>query len=363
MNKKVKKYIQIFANFLLLFFLLFIIYELLPVIVNLFIPFIIAFIVAMIAEPLVYFLESKIKIKRKYTAFVIIAFVLFGIGACLFYLVKWLYNFILSIIDDWDYIYQQILFLLQKADTFLKSININTDNIKITSLISKYANNFSENFIKWTSSFVLNIPLLIFGIIITIMAAYFIIQSHNMFFNNLIKKNKKIEKIKTEVIDQIFKYCKAQFKIMFVIFLILAVGLGVLKIKYFIPIAFIIAFIDLLPILGTGTVMIPWAIIDFIYGNYAKGIVLLCIYVIAMITRQILQPKIIGETMEFPPFLTLIVMWVGYKLFDITGLLLSVPVGILLLRLYKAGIFDVYINSIKFIINDIKTFLKIDFND
>lgn len=361
MSDKKKQYLKILANFGLLGVIIFCLVEFLPIIIDLFMPFIIAFIVAMIAEPLVDFLESKLKFKRKYTAFGIIALVIGGLGLGIIYTVKWLYNFIVDIINNWDRIFGRINDLTAKFDVFLKKVHIDINEVAAMDSVSKLADSFSEKFVNITSSFVLNIPVLVFEIVITSMAAYFIILSHNAFFDKLAQKNEKVKKIKTEVIDQIFKYCKAQFKIMFIIFIILLIGLGVMGIDYFIPIALLIAFVDLLPILGTGTIMIPWTILAVIDGDYAKAMFLFAIYIIAMVARQVLQPKIIGETMEFPAFPTLIVMWLGFKLFSLVGLFLSVPFGIVFLKLYKAGVFDVYVDSIKYIAKDVKDFLKIKF--
>ena len=361
MNEKRKQYFKIFVHFLLLGLIIFCCVKVLPYMVKLFAPFIIAFIIAMIAEPVVNFLEKKLKLKRKYTALGIIFVILGSFVAIIYFALKWLYNIILGIINDWNFIFTQINDISAKINGIFEKININVDDSAFTDSISKYANNFSTKFVEMTSSFVLNVPLTIFAIVITIMASYFIILSHTDFFNKIIEKNPKFEIFKTQVVEQILKYIRAQFKIMMIIFVILAIGLGFLGIKNFIFLAFVIAFIDLLPILGTGTVMIPWCVIELLYGNIQRCIFLFIIYLVAMIARQILQPKIIGETMEFPAFPTLVVMYVGYKLFGIVGLLISVPVGIIILKIYQVGFFDVYINSIKFIIKDIKQFLKIDF--
>ena len=359
--EKRKQYLQIFANFLLLGVIVFACVKMVPFLVKLFLPFIVAYIIYLIADPIVNFFENKIKLKRKFTAPLIIVFILILFFFLIYFLVKNVYSFITNIIDNWDSIYESINEFVLRVDQLLSKFNIDIQGTNLSGNISKYIGNFSEKVIEYSSSFVLNVPMLIFTIVITLMAAFYLIQDNGKTVNKFYKKHESIQKIKTQVIDQSIKYIKAQFKIMLIIFLILAFFLGMLGIKYFIPLAFLIAFVDLLPILGTGTIMIPWSIIEFILGDYAKGIILFFIYLIAMVARQFLQPKIIGQSMEFPSFLTLIVMYIGYKLYSFTGLLLSVPVGVFVLRLYQVGIFDVYINSIKFITNDIKNFLKIKF--
>ena len=267
MNEKKKQYLKIFVHFLLLGLIIFGCIKILPYTIKLFAPFIIAFIIAMIAEPVVGFLEKKLKLKRKYTALGII-FIIIGIFvAIIYFALKFLYNTILEIINNWNLIFTQINDISAKINKIFEKLSINVDESAFTNSISKFANNFSTKFIEMTSSVVLNVPLTIFAIVVTIMAAYFIILSHTDFFNKIIEKNPKFEIFKTQVIEQILKYIRAQFKIMMIIFVILAIGLGFLGIKNFIFVALVIAFIDLLPILGTGTVMIPWCVIELIYTS------------------------------------------------------------------------------------------------
>ena len=100
-------------------------------------------------------------------------------------------------------------------------------------------------------------------------------------------------------------YFKAQFKIMGVVFLILAAGLGFMGIGYFVLVAFLISFLDFLPFFGTGTAMIPWAVYQFFMGDYKMTVSLVVLYVITQVVRQLLQPKMVGDSVGLNPLVTL----------------------------------------------------------
>lgn len=102
-------------------------------------------------------------------------------------------------------------------------------------------------------------------------------------------------------------------------FVVLAIGLGILKIKYFILIALLIAFVDLLPVLGAGMVMIPWAIIEIFMGNMKLGFSLGILFALTFIIKQIIEPIILGRSIGLNPFLTILIS-VSFMIFLSPGL-------------------------------------------
>ena len=130
---------------------------------------------------------------------------------------------------------------------------------------------------------------------------------------------------------------------MVITFAILSLGLGIMGIDSFIFVAAIIAVVDLLPVLGTGTVLIPWAIIEMVVNQrilLAVGIILL--YIVITITRNFLEPKIVGEQMGLHPLITLISLFCGLRLFGIIGMF-GLPISLMIItKLHKEGIINVW---------------------
>ena len=107
-------------------------------------------------------------------------------------------------------------------------------------------------------------------------------------------------------------YFKAQFRIEVWMYVLLLVGLTVMKVRYGILIALLMAFLDFLPFFGTGIVLVPWAIVTVIGGNYLRAIGFLIIWGAGQLFRQLIQPKIMGESIGMEPIPTLFLLFIGF---------------------------------------------------
>ncbi len=132
---------------------------------------------------------------------------------------------------------------------------------------------------------------------------------------------------------------------------------------YFGLIALGIAFLDFLPFLGTGTVLIPWAIVRILTAQYRTAIGLLIIWGVGQLARQLIQPKIVGDSIGVPPLPTLFLLYIGYKLGGVLGMILAVPLGLLAYSLYEDGAFDTTKNSILILTAGINRFRRLEKGD
>lgn len=120
----------------------------------------------------------------------------------------------------------------------------------------------------------------------------------------------------------------AQLKLCGITFCILAAGFFILRIRYAMLWAGVVALVDAFPILGTGTVLIPWSLVCLLRGDTARGIGLLGVYGIAFALRSILEPRLVGKELGLDPLITLIALYAGYKLWGFAGMLLSPLVAV-----------------------------------
>ena len=142
-------------------------------------------------------------------------------------------------------------------------------------------------------------------------------------------------------------YFRAQFKIMGVVAVILLVGFFVLRIKYALLWAILISILDFLPFFGTGTALIPWAALKVLSGNYKFAVGLIIIYLVSQLVRQVIQPKIVGDTIGLNPLSTMVFMYIGYKIGGIIAMIIAVPIGLIVINLYEAGAFEDIIKDVK----------------
>lgn len=158
-------------------------------------------------------------------------------------------------------------------------------------------------------------------------------------------------------------YLKAQLKIEVWMYFLLLIGLGILKVNYFALIALVIAFLDFLPFLGTGTVLIPWAVIKILTADYKTAIGLLVIWGVGQLARQLIQPKIVGDSIGVPPLPTLFLLYVGYKVSGVVGMIVAVPIGLLIYSLYQDGAFETTKNSVLILVAGVNRFRRLDRED
>lgn len=118
------------------------------------------------------------------------------------------------------------------------------------------------------------------------------------------------------------KLIKSYSIIMSITFVELSIGLSILKISNPFLIALAISVFDILPILGAGGVLLPWAIFSLILGNVPLGIGLFILYGVIMVVRQVIEPKIVGQQIGLHPIATLLCMFIGAKLLGVIGLFL-----------------------------------------
>ncbi len=368
-----KKYFRIFLNIVIPIAVCFLLYTVGIRLVRFFMPFVIAWIISLIANPIVWFLEKRVKIVRKHSSVLLIIAVLaliIGVGYWgiakiiteLSYFVKELPNITVSLKADLE----GILDKMQAMFTFLpQSFFENLDQFteNLYAYIGDFIGQMGAPTVAVAGSVAKSIPDIFISVVMTILASYFFIadkEKINKFVSDLVPVTIKEYwvLIFSNLKHLIGGYFAAQFKIMGVVAIILFVGFTVLRIKYSVLLALLIAFLDFLPFFGTGTALIPWALFQLYKGNYYLAVGLGIIYVVSQVVRQLIQPKIVGDSLGLNPMATLVFLYIGYKFKGIAGMILAVPIGVLMIEFFKYGVFDSMINSIKEVISDINSFRK-----
>ena len=128
----------------------------------------------------------------------------------------------------------------------------------------------------------------------------------------------------------------AQLKLMSVTFCILAAGLTLLRIPRSLLWAFVIALVDALPVFGTGTVLIPWALVCLLQGNRVLALGIAGTYATAALTRSILEPKLLGQHLGLDPLAALAALYIGCRLWGIAGMIAAPMITVALLQLRRA---------------------------
>ncbi len=375
-----RKYSKALVNIAVAVALFFAVIIFLPWALVFFAPFVVGWIIALIASPLVRFFEEKLKIKRKAgSAFVII--VIIGLVVLLIYLViSQLVNQVAGLIQSlpemWESLEQDLENVGKSLNVFLEKLpGENRTKLKLDDLLEQIGAVVGDfigklgtptiaaagNFAKW-------LPTFFIGMIMALLSSYFFVAENeqiNEWFRNHAPASlqKRYRTVRHSLMSSVGGYFKAQLKIEVWMYLLLLVGLGALRVNYFALIALGIAFLDLLPFLGTGTVLIPWAIIQILTADYKMAVWLLIIWGGGQLARQLIQPKIVGDSMGVPPLPTLFLLFIGYKVGGVIGMIIAVPAGLLLYSMYQEGAFETTQNSVLILVAGINRFRRLGGED
>lgn len=140
-----------------------------------------------------------------------------------------------------------------------------------------------------------------------------------------------IQQIWGHVMHLLGVYVRAEGTIALIQAIVCSIGLWIMKNPYSLMLACLIGIVDALPVFGSGTILVPWAVFRFLTGDIQMGVGLLILYALCTLNRQLLEPRLLGQKLGMSTLLTLFLMYIGYRLFGIFGFILG-PVGYLLGR-------------------------------
>lgn len=335
-------------------FLLGFIYLGIKYILPLLMPFVIGLMIATIFRGLINSIEKKTHIKRSLVC-VIVLIVFYGI---LGYFISFIGYKSINLLGD----FISGLPTLYK-DTLLPAFNSAMDDLMknapmLRPFITKFMNNMNQfifDFLSNTSSSIVGsitglagqIPSILIKVIFTIVSSFFFTIDYNKISRFVLLQFKEerravLIRIKANSIGTMGKFLRAYSAIITITFLELSVGLWIIGIPYPLLYGLLIAFIDILPIVGTGMIVIPWSIIAFIMHNTRVGIGMLILYAFITVVRQMIEPKIVGQQIGLHPLITLLLMYIGAQLMGILGLFLLPIIATLLLKLNDEGTIHIF---------------------
>lgn len=370
-----KMYGKAIVNLLLAVVTILLAVFLLPKLLMFFLPFVIGWIIATIALPIVKFFEKKLKLKRNIGGAVVIiaviALVVFALYFIVYELVMQISGWISTLPNVWSNLQQDITDIDRSITALLQKLpfKINMDFRRIGSELSGYFSDFFAGLgtptIEAAGNIAKSIPMVILGVFMALLSSYFFVADRekiNRWFSEHtpLSVQEQYKKIYSSLIRSVGGYFKAQIKIEIWIYILLVIGLAVMGVNYFVLVALGIAFLDFLPVFGSGAVLWPWALIRLFRGDYQMALGLMIIWGIGQLVRQLIQPKIVGDSMGVPPLPTLFLLYIGYRLGGVVGMIIAVPLGILVYTMYEEGTFDTLKKSVKVLVDGVNRYRKME---
>jgi len=324
-------------------------YIIIKYILPLLMPFIIGLIIAMLFRKLIDYIEKKFRIKRTIVSIVmlivfygILVFILSVIGAKVFTFLKDVFGqlpdlYRYTIEPALDKITNNLIEQFPDIRPYVEEFVLN-----ISDTIFSFVKNASTTVIATITGLAGRLPSLLIKLIFTIVSSFFFTIDYYKISDFMIRqftgeRRKMVLKLKDDGIGTIAKFIKAYTAIISITFLELSIGFWILGIPNPFLFGAMIALIDILPILGTGAVLLPWTLIALILGNTKIGIGMFILYIIITAVRQAVEPKIVGQQIGLHPIITLILMYVGAQLMGVLGLLLLPVIATIIKTLNDEG--------------------------
>jgi len=343
-----------------------------------FFPLIFAFVLAVILQKPVDKITNKFHIKKGIVSVIMVLLVIAIIGTLIGLLSSKIVNefrdfinYITIRIKDIDWIEKTVRSAIGVLPSFVqKSVSSAVDEflVELRSMMQDGVSSAGQSSSLKIGSFNLSsiifpsitgvwntakqIPSVLIAVIVTIISCCFMTADYERVtkgIKNLLPEDKRyiFSRTKAILFASLGKLAKAYAIIMLITFSEMLLGLSIMRIagvynsSYIFVIAILTAFLDILPIFGTGTVLIPWAIYELITGNTGFGVGLILLYAAITVIRQIVEPKLVATQLDLPPVATICAMYIGLQIFGVIGMFLM-PITLFCLKILSdEGIINV----------------------
>lgn len=315
-------------------------------ILPLLLPFLLAYGLALGAEPAVAALGRRTRLPRWFRSGLCVTGLFLALGAVLCFFGRILWEELLRLVRQLPLLLSQ----LQPALTALRE--------GLEDLARRAPDTLSAPLIRWidelfaggaglleslygflsglVSGIVTGAPRLLLSLVTTVIAAYMssaALPGLKAWLRRRLPAawQEWLRQLRTRGRAVLGGWLRAQLKLILLVFLLLTLGLWVLGVEFPLLFGGLIALLDALPVLGTGTVLIPWALLSFLQERSALGFGLLALYGLCSLSRSVLEPHLVGRQLGLPPLLTLMAFYIGFRLFGIAGMIL-LPLIVLLIK-------------------------------
>lgn len=344
-----------------------------PGLLSLFFPFVLAFVLAWLLNPVMRALQKVVGASRKVLALLLIL-LLFALAGGLFAIAT--YNIVMEIrnlVTNWQAIWDSFLLVLDEiggvTDRFFAYLSpevitwVDTLAANLVGWVQRAVPTMLSGMASGAGAVAMKIPSLGVATIVFIMGSYFITADYPHIRYLVVERMSAdtlglLRFIKHTATAALGGYVKAQFILSVGVFFILLVGFSVVGQSYAFLLALLLAVMDFIPIIGAGTVMVPWAVVSLFTKDLRTAVELMIIWGVILLFRRLGEPKVVGNQTGLAPVLSLVSIYVGMKLAGVTGMIFGPVVFLVIINICKAGVFDGMVADVKRAAADVRAILK-----
>lgn len=328
-----------------------VVYFSLKYLLPMFLPFLAAYFLVYLLRPIVRLLNQRFKINRKLSSVILLGILVAVLGVAIGFItnavIKQIRNFCSNYVEyekKLDNITDKACDVLEKYSGIeSREIKVYVDKgIDTMSDMGTSAETVNKVMDKSISTVILIGELFVF-VLTMIISSYYMLNNNDNNKNNEKENSKKktinnkdsvmykdVRRLTSKVGHVCIAYIKTQLIIMAITSLICFISFMIINNDYALLLALIVGFLDALPLIGVGLILIPWCLVYVILGDYVKAVVIFITFVICYLVREFMEPRLMGNQIGITPLATIVSMYVGYKVFGVIGVILG-PVGYILI--------------------------------
>ena len=336
---------------------------------SLLMPFLLAFFAAWLCNPVLRFFHRRWKIPRGLAAVLLLLLVTGVVGGGVFALLWKGWNELAQLGGSWNTAWpllegtvRSLAQELQQALSHLPGF-VQAVLAGVPDRLLDWLRVLLRGLLPRTTNMALGVSSFLVAYLFFLMAAYFISKDYYAILRGTVRYlprslRRGLRRVKRAFFTAFGGYLRAQLILSGTVFLILLTGFFVLRQPYGVLLAFLLAMLDLIPLLGAGTALIPWAVLLFLLGDWEKGLPLLILWGVICLFRRVMEPKIVGDQTGLHPLLALFAIYAGLRFGGVLGMVLAPMVVLMLRNLYEAGTFRPAIQDLSLACRDLSAILR-----
>ena len=315
-------------------------------------PFLLALGVTAAVEPVVAYLRVHLRFRRSFSALLLTLVLLFLLGGLLSLLGTTLANQAYALLKKAPLLLERVPQLLDaffaRLDGYSAAFpqwlrdSLYGAVMRALSDAESFFSDLTGRLLSFLGSFAAALPRRVLSGATTVLAVYFTIASYPTLCRMLKarlsgKTIRSLRLFRSGVTQSLSRYLRAELTISFLTFLQLLLGFFLMRQDYALLLAFLITLLDALPVFGTGTALVPWALLSLLFSSVPKAIALLALYLCTLLVRNVLEPKLLASQAGLPPVASLFAMYLGFCTFGVAGMIAFPFLLLLAAQTYRIG--------------------------
>lgn len=333
-------------------------------------PFVLGFIFAWLLEPVLRIIIKRTILSRKAVSIILILLICGILGGATTWLVYKVFIEVAALSANWAFIWEeasnaftQLSDYVNRLFTYLPPEGQEIASSMTTQLLDWFKDLGTTSLIPKTTSFAIKIPSVVLSLIFFLMSLYFIMADYpriGAVVTDWMPLNlRRFLRFLEKTLQAAFTgYIRAELLLSLAVFFILVIGFSIMDLPYALLLALGLAVLDFIPIIGAGTVMVPWAIIDMIIGDWKTAVTLLIIWSVIVLFRRLAEPRFLGSQTGLHPVLSLLSIFVGMKAFGVLGMILAPTLLLVVINVARSGVFHAVVSDISLAFQDLSALLK-----